>query len=168
MIHHCFATFPVSGKLDQRLYDDSLWEKFKWLLKVSKFQNENMKWSHCPKYERKNLKNSVLSIQDKNFQNFSSYFGQCDDFILSFWNLLTFRHSTVNNRTALLVTCLCSTSIWGPDRKWGRCRRPSARHQKGWKVSPLLGKVNKAPIQSSYCKGQHTDSPCSSWTWKHT
>ena len=53
-------------------------------LKVSKFQNESINSSHCPKYERKNLKNSVLSIQDKNFQIFRSYFGQCDDFILSF------------------------------------------------------------------------------------
>ena len=51
-----------------------------------------MKSSHCPKYERKNLKNSALSIQDKIFQIFCSYFGQCDDFIFSFWNLLTFRH----------------------------------------------------------------------------
>ena len=51
---------------------------------VSKFQNENMKSSHCPKYERKNLKNSALSIQGKIFQIFRSYFGQCDDFILSF------------------------------------------------------------------------------------
>ena len=54
------------------------------LLKVSKFQNENMKPLHCPKYERKNLKNSALSIQGKNFQIFRPYFGQCDDFILSF------------------------------------------------------------------------------------
>ena len=53
-------------------------------LKVSKFQNENMKSSHCPKYERKNLKNSALSIQGKNFQIFRPYFGQCDDFKLSF------------------------------------------------------------------------------------
>ena len=59
-------------------------------LKVSKFQNENTKSSHCPKYERKDLKNSALSIQGKIFQIFRSYFGQCDDFILSFWNLLTF------------------------------------------------------------------------------
>ena len=41
-----------------------------------------------------------------------------------------------------------------------------AAHQKGREVSPLLGKVNKAPIQSSYCKGQQTDSPCSSWDMK--
>ena len=53
-------------------------------LKVSKFQNENMKSSHCPKYERKNLKNSALSIHGKIFQIFLPYFGQCDNFILSF------------------------------------------------------------------------------------
>ena len=28
-------------------------------LKVNKFQNENMKLSHCPKYERKNLGNGT-------------------------------------------------------------------------------------------------------------
>ena len=42
-------------------------------VKVSKFQNGNMKSSHCPKYERKNLKNSALSIQGRIFQNFRSY-----------------------------------------------------------------------------------------------
>ena len=57
---------------------------FKWLLKVSKFQNENMKSSHCPKYERKNLKNSALSIQGRIFQNFRSYIGQYGDFIFFF------------------------------------------------------------------------------------
>ena len=31
------------------------------ILKVNKFQNENMKSSHFPKSERKNLKNSVLN-----------------------------------------------------------------------------------------------------------
>ena len=44
------------------------------LLKVSKFQKENMKSSHFPKFERKNLKNSVLSIQDRIFQIFSFRF----------------------------------------------------------------------------------------------
>ena len=59
-------------------------------LKVSKFQNESLKSSYCPKYERKFLKNSALSIQGRIFQIFCSYFGQCDDIIFSFWNLLTF------------------------------------------------------------------------------
>ena len=35
------------------------------VVKVRKFQNKNMKSSHCPKYQRKNLKNSVLSIQGR-------------------------------------------------------------------------------------------------------
>ena len=60
-------------------------------LKVNKFRNYNKKSSHCPKYERKNLKNSALSIQGRIFQIFRSYFGQCDDFIFSFWNLLTLK-----------------------------------------------------------------------------
>ena len=54
------------------------------MLKVSKFQNEDMKPSHCPKYERKNLKSSAPIIQGRIFQIFRSYFGQCDDFIFSF------------------------------------------------------------------------------------
>ena len=53
-------------------------------VKVSKFQNENMKSSHCPKYEQKNLKISVLSVQDRIFQIFRSFFGQWDDSIISF------------------------------------------------------------------------------------
>ena len=44
------------------------------MLKVSKFQKENMKSSHFPKSEQKNLKNSVLSIQDRIFQIFSFRF----------------------------------------------------------------------------------------------
>jgi hypothetical protein len=65
-----------------------------WIQKVRKFQNENMKSSHCPKYDQRKSKYSVLSIQGKNFQIFCSYFGQCDDFIFSFWILMTFRNST--------------------------------------------------------------------------
>ena len=60
-------------------------------LKVHKFQNENMTSSHCQKYERKNLKNSALSIQSIFFQIFRSYFGQWDDSRFLFWNFLTFR-----------------------------------------------------------------------------
>ena len=37
------------------------------MLKVSKFQNENMKLSHCPKYERKNLK---LEAKGQEFAKF--------------------------------------------------------------------------------------------------
>ena len=50
-----------------------------------------------------NLKNSALSIQGRIFQIFRSYFGQCDDFIFSFWNLLTF---SVTYPTRLLSTYL--------------------------------------------------------------
>ena len=80
-------------------------------LKVNKFQNENMKSSHCPKhewkilgngttpnfhseisrplalclkYEQKKLKNSALSVQGRIFQIFCSCFGQWDDYIFSF------------------------------------------------------------------------------------
>ena len=63
-------------------------------LKVNKFQNENMKSSHCLKYERKNLKNSAQSVQGRNFQIFRSYFGQREDSIFSFWNFLTFNYTT--------------------------------------------------------------------------
>ena len=65
-----------------------------------------MKSANCPKYEQKNLKNSALSIQDKNFQIFRSYFGQCDDFIHSFWNLLTFRLG-LNRYDSILITYKC-------------------------------------------------------------
>ena len=47
-------------------------------LKVNKFQNEIIKLSYCPKYERKNLKNSALCIQGGIFQMFRSYFGSSD------------------------------------------------------------------------------------------
>ena len=61
-------------------------------LKVSKFQNEFTKSSFLPKYEQKNCQDffpvycraEILTI-------FRSYFGRNDDFINSFWNLLTFR-----------------------------------------------------------------------------
>ena len=46
------------------------------VLKVSKFQNENMKSSqHCPKYEQKKMKNSALSIQGRIFQIFVHILG---------------------------------------------------------------------------------------------
>ena len=43
-------------------------------VKVNKFQNENMKSSHCPKYEQKKLKNSALGIQGGFFQILSFIF----------------------------------------------------------------------------------------------
>ena len=48
-------------------------------LKVRKFQNENMKLLHCPKYERNFLKISAWIFFFKFFRSF-----------FSFWNFLTF------------------------------------------------------------------------------
>jgi hypothetical protein len=62
----------------------------RWQLKVRKFQNENMESSRCPKYERKIWKFLPWTLWAEFFKFFCSYFGQCDDFIFSFWNLLTF------------------------------------------------------------------------------
>ena len=50
-------------------------------VKVRKLQNEIMKWSHSPKYERKILKNPALSC----------------DFKFSFWNFLTFTYCHWHN-----------------------------------------------------------------------
>ena len=61
------------------------------VLKVRKFQNENMELSHCPKYEQKIWKIVPWTLRAEFFKKFCSYFGQCDDFIFSFWNLLTFK-----------------------------------------------------------------------------
>ena len=60
-------------------------------IKVRKFQNENMRSSHRTKYEQKNSKNSALKFRAEFFQSFHSYFEQCYDFIISFWNFLTFK-----------------------------------------------------------------------------
>ena len=61
-----------------------------------------MKSSHCPKYERKNLKNSALSIQGKNFQIFRPYFGQCDDLSLSILSIYSKNaQSTSDTYTAM-------------------------------------------------------------------
>ena len=71
-----------------------------------------MKSSHCPKYERKNLKNSALSIQGKIWKFFCSYFGQCDDFILSFWNLLTFTYLVLTVGLTFLVIDIECWAWW--------------------------------------------------------
>ena len=39
---------------------------------------------------RENYKNSVLNFRAEIFEFFRSYFWQCDNFIFSFWNFLTF------------------------------------------------------------------------------
>ena len=62
-------------------------------LKVSEFQNEFMKISFLPKYERKNSA-PVLWRKAEILTIFLSYFGRNNNFINSFWNLLTF--STTN------------------------------------------------------------------------
>ena len=51
-----------------------------------------MKLSHCPKYEWKIWKTLPWILGAEFFKFFRSYFGQCDDFISSFWNLLTFNN----------------------------------------------------------------------------
>ena len=90
-------------------------------LKVSKFQNENMKSSHCPKYEQKRKEKFWPKYSGRNFSNtyYHSYFGQWEDSIFSFWNLLTF--STKANYWGLsqceLSHCksfcgLCQTFLW--------------------------------------------------------
>ena len=63
------------------------------LLKVRKFQNENMKSSNCPKYERKKFEKFCPKYyKGRIFQIFfGSYFRQCHDFKFSFWNFLTFK-----------------------------------------------------------------------------
>ena len=50
-------------------------------LKVSKFQNEFMKSSFLPKYERKIVRISALCSEGRNLGN---YFGRSDGFINSF------------------------------------------------------------------------------------
>ena len=59
-------------------------------LKVNKFQNEFMKSSFLPKYEQKIVRTSALTSQGRNPDNFCYYFGRNDEFINSFWKLLTF------------------------------------------------------------------------------
>ena len=60
-------------------------------LKVSKFQNEFMKLSFLPKYEPKIVRISAWAqYRAEIFTMFGSYFGRNDNFINSFWNLLTF------------------------------------------------------------------------------
>ena len=59
-------------------------------LKVSKFQNESMKASFLPKYEQKIVRISALCSEGRNLDKFLFVFFGKDDFINSFWNLLTF------------------------------------------------------------------------------
>ena len=64
-------------------------------LMVRKFQNEKMKSSHCPKYERKNLKNSALKFRAE-FWNFLTFSTQWDKF---------FSNLYLRSLTALKTAC---------------------------------------------------------------
>ena len=99
-----------------------------------------MKSSHCPKYEQKNLKNSALSIQGKKFQIFRSYFGQCNDFIFSFWNFLTFRiHRKVSLRSHPLKMSMKIRPFWKKVSTRSHCPRNVSILK--WHVSSLLWMV---------------------------
>ena len=73
-------------------------------LKVINFQNEFTKSSFLTKYEQNIVSISALyyaTLQGRNpYTVFGSYFGRNDDFINSFWNLLTF-----NTGTAIVQSC---------------------------------------------------------------
>ena len=62
----------------------------------SKFQNEFMKSSFLLKYEQniEFLPCTLPHYRAEIFTIFGSYFGRNDDFIKSFWNLLTFSFQT--------------------------------------------------------------------------
>ena len=54
-------------------------------IKVSKFQNEYMKSSDCPKYKlTKKIEKFSLKFRAELFKFFRSYFGQSDDFMYFF------------------------------------------------------------------------------------
>ena len=59
-------------------------KKVSYVLKVSYFQNEFMKSSFLPKYERMIVSISALCNEGRKPDNFFSYFGRNDDFINSF------------------------------------------------------------------------------------
>ena len=66
-------------------------------IKVSTFQNEFMKLSFLPKYEPNIVRIAALYVPHHRAEIltiFGSYFGRNDDFINSFWNLLTFNKCT--------------------------------------------------------------------------
>ena len=77
-------------------------------LNVSKFQNEFMNSSFLPKYERNIVRISALytvpHYRAEILTIFRSYFGRNDDFIISFWNLLTFSNKTGHfNRSSFIL-----------------------------------------------------------------
>ena len=78
---------------------------------VSKFQNEFMKSSFLQKYEQKNVKICALTTQGRNPDNFLFVLWRNNDFINSFWNLLTFRqNSSLTAKIYLLINIrLCGS-----------------------------------------------------------
>ena len=86
-------------------------------LKVSQFQNEFMKSSFLPKYERKITRISALCSEAhyraEILTIFCSYFGRNNDFINSFCNLLTFKHKHISRSLKRLVI-LTSRVLTGP------------------------------------------------------
>ena len=88
-------------------------KQIRYVLKVSKFQKENMKSSHFPKSERKNLKNSVLNTQDRIFQIFSFRFWEVRRlhiFLLKFADLQDW-HFEKEKNSAKNVTGLSSNKL---------------------------------------------------------
>ena len=72
---------------------DNWYTVSKYLLKANKFQNENRKSSHCPKYERKIWKILPWILWAEFFK-----------FIFSFWNLLTFKRVVCTENSRLLIS----------------------------------------------------------------
>ena len=100
------------------------------ILKVSKFQNEFMKSSFLPKYERKIVKAEILTI-------FHSYFGRNDDFINSFWNLLTFINWTKSLLVISLIFCLFEDGISSELKSPLQCTFFSKRIYVMWEIQVI-------------------------------
>ena len=88
--------------------ESSDWKERKWwshltvrflnILKVSKVQNEFMMSPFLPKYEP----NTVPHYRAEILTIFGSYFGRNDDFINSYWNLLTFKYIEATKFSTLI------------------------------------------------------------------
>ena len=109
---HVFCKFSHSAqsvflakKILSKNYEDYLLnlltyqEKIALSLKVSKFHNEFMKSSFLPKYEPKILRMPCIVAQYRTeiLTTLGSYFGRNNDFLNSFWNLLTFKDASELN-----------------------------------------------------------------------
>ena len=105
------------------------------LLKVSKFQNEFMKLFFLPKYEQNIVRISALCsavLQGRNLDNFLFIFWEKDDFINSFWDLLTFSKKYLN--------------IY-PNHDWNLIRRLNIFHLNPY----LLTKSQKVQLGQNLC-----------------